>query len=46
MNDGLLRRLSAAKWWPVVSLGLALVLIVAVAGQLGGDQTRVRSPRC
>jgi hypothetical protein len=30
----------------VVSLGLALVLIVAVVGQLGGDQRASRSPRC
>ncbi|HTG20264.1 MAG TPA: branched-chain amino acid ABC transporter permease, partial [Reyranella sp.] len=40
MNDGRLM-LFAREWWPVVSLGLALVLIVAVVGQLGGDQTRV-----
>src|SRR5258707_10803972 len=40
MNDGLLKRL-ACEWWPVVSLGLGLVLIVGVVGQLGGDQTRV-----
>src|SRR5260370_8691265 len=40
MNDGLLKRL-AREWWPVVALGLALVLIVGVVGQLGGDQTRV-----
>jgi hypothetical protein len=40
MNDGRLMRF-AREWWPVVSLGLALVLIVAVVGQLGGDQTRV-----
>jgi len=35
MNDGLLKRF-AREWWPVMSLGLALVLIVAAVGQLGG----------
>lgn len=40
MTDRLAMRL-AQHWWPVLVLGATLVLVVAAAGWLGGDQIRV-----